>query len=469
MTQTPFPKAFLSAFGTHEEIRHMKQRIVSLFLAVLICLLTASPALATDPSASYADIPDEQLEQLILDMLYDSFIEGIFSPDKQPIYCSASFTYSSEEAYGSASRTLHDTLRILVNSEDVEQKEYSYEALRRILPFQHDPLLEIKCDGYKPNSHWKYSFYWGVGNSSASSEASGKDEYRIDISITLVRSEGDFIDRLWSIAEDAKAASDTAVGQLEYVNDYLVKNFSYDYDAQFMGIYSNSVSEFLETGKGVCGSYVNTVNYLCFMLGIPCICFLTETADPHAWNCIYIDGAWKMLDVTLNDTNGKPRAYFLVDSINDSMHDWQNKDNADVVRCAKETAIGLQIALMTAAPEPASVNVKCGDALVRWTDAKPFIDENDRTMVPLRAVADALGLTVSWDSVNREAVFSDGTRTIYFPIGSTEARTGGGDRISMDTAAVIVSDRTYAPVRYLAEFFGYDVGWDGASRTVLIG
>ena len=58
---------------------------------------------------------------------------------------------------------------------------------------------------------------------------------------------------------------------------------------------------------------------------------------------------------------------------------------------------------------------------------------------------------------------------VYFPIGSTEARTGGGDRISMDTAAVIVSDRTYAPVRYLAEFFGYDVGWDGASRTVLIG
>ena len=58
---------------------------------------------------------------------------------------------------------------------------------------------------------------------------------------------------------------------------------------------------------------------------------------------------------------------------------------------------------------------------------------------------------------------------VYFPIGSTEARTGGGDRIPMDTAAVIVSDRTYAPVRYLAEFFGYDVGWDGASRTVLIG
>ena len=447
----------------------MKQRIVCVFLAVVIFLLTVSPALAADSSVSYVDIPDEELELLTLDMLYDGVIEGVFSTDKQSVYRSASFTYSTPEAYGSALSTLSDTLRILVNSEDVEQEEYSYDALERILPFRHDPFLEIKYDGYTPKSHSKYSLYWGVGNLSGSSETSGKDEYRIEISITLVRSEGDFIDRLWSIAEDAKAASDTAAGQLEYVNDYLVRNFSYDYDAAFMGIYTNSVSEFLESGKGVCGSYANTVNFLCFMLGIPCIVFLTEAADPHAWNCVYVDGAWKMLDVTLNDTNGNPRAYFLVDSIDDSMHDWQGKDNTDVIRCAKETAIGLQIAMVKAAPKPAAVSVKCGDALVQWTDAVPFIDENDRTMVPLRAVADALGLTVSWDSVNREAVFSDGARTIYFPIGSSEARTGSGEMISMDTAAVIVESRTYAPVRYLAEYFGYSVGWDGVSRTVLIG
>ncbi|MBR6258802.1 MAG: hypothetical protein IKR21_01145 [Oscillospiraceae bacterium] len=32
----------------------------------------------------------------------------------------------------------------------------------------------------------------------------------------------------------------------------------------------------------------------------------------------------------------------------------------------------------------------------------------------------------------------------------------------------MVNDRTYAPVRYLAEYFGYTVEWDGASRTVII-
>ena len=105
---------------------------------------------------------------------------------------------------------------------------------------------------------------------------------------------------------------------------------------------------------------------------------------------------------------------------------------------------------------------------VVWADAAPFIDGNGRTMVPLRAVADAMKLTVSWDADAREAAFTDGSRTIYFPIGSTDARTSGGGNVQMDTAAVIVSERTYAPIRYLAEFFGHEVGWDDATRTVTI-
>ena len=105
---------------------------------------------------------------------------------------------------------------------------------------------------------------------------------------------------------------------------------------------------------------------------------------------------------------------------------------------------------------------------VAWTDAAPFNDENGRMLSPLRAVAEALGLEVTWDREKREAVFSDGSKTIYFPIGSNLARSGDGSTIEMNTAAVIVGDRTYAPVRYLAEFFGYTVEWDAANRTAVI-
>ena len=123
---------------------------------------------------------------------------------------------------------------------------------------------------------------------------------------------------------------------------------------------------------------------------------------------------------------------------------------------------------------PATPNTSTGTFVtvdgkdVTWTDAEPFIDANSRTMVPLRAVADAMGLTVSWDAANREASFSNGSKTIYFPIDIVIARTSDGGSITMDTAAVITGDRTYAPVRYLAEFFGYTVGWNADTKTVVI-
>ena len=115
---------------------------------------------------------------------------------------------------------------------------------------------------------------------------------------------------------------------------------------------------------------------------------------------------------------------------------------------------------------PSDISVTVGGTAVRWTDAVPFINANDRTMVPLRAVADAMDLTVNWDGGARVASFSDGSRTISFPIDSSTARTGDGGFVQMDTAAVIMNERTYAPIRYLAEYFGYQVGWDAATKTV---
>ena len=113
------------------------------------------------------------------------------------------------------------------------------------------------------------------------------------------------------------------------------------------------------------------------------------------------------------------------------------------------------------------INVTVNGTPVVWTDAVPFIDENDRTMVPLRAVADAMGLDVEWDANMQTATFTRGDDYIMFMIGFTSYWTNN-DHPSMDTVPVIRNDRTYAPIRYLAEFFGYTVDWDGATQTVII-
>ena len=124
----------------------------------------------------------------------------------------------------------------------------------------------------------------------------------------------------------------------------------------------------------------------------------------------------------------------------------------------------------------------------------PFIDKNSRTLCPLRTVADSLGMQVEWNARDRSAsfimdqasdtIYGDNIRivkTVKFKIGSNQyfkiiKKYYKGELqdditteiLSMDTEPVIKSGRTYAPVRYLAEAFGYNVDWDPYEKTVII-
>lgn len=119
----------------------------------------------------------------------------------------------------------------------------------------------------------------------------------------------------------------------------------------------------------------------------------------------------------------------------------------------------------------ADINVTVENKAVTWTDAKPFINKDNRTLVPLRPIAEAMGLNVQWyDSLNM-AMFSSPDGFVEFTIGSKTYECGnmsGSKKVSMDTAAVIADGRTYAPARYLAEAFGYNVGWNANTNTVII-
>ncbi|MBR4935338.1 MAG: copper amine oxidase N-terminal domain-containing protein, partial [Anaerotignum sp.] len=75
---------------------------------------------------------------------------------------------------------------------------------------------------------------------------------------------------------------------------------------------------------------------------------------------------------------------------------------------------------MTTTAFAAELSVTVDGRYVAWTDAKPFIDENDRTLVPLRPIANALGLEVSWDDDKNMASFTDGETTVEFVVGSDE-------------------------------------------------
>ncbi|MBR5793463.1 MAG: copper amine oxidase N-terminal domain-containing protein, partial [Anaerotignum sp.] len=62
------------------------------------------------------------------------------------------------------------------------------------------------------------------------------------------------------------------------------------------------------------------------------------------------------------------------------------------------------------------INVTVDGTLVPWTDARPFIDENSRTLVPLRPIANALGLEVAWNDDTNTASFTDSETTVEFVV-----------------------------------------------------
>lgn len=143
---------------------------------------------------------------------------------------------------------------------------------------------------------------------------------------------------------------------------------------------------------------------------------------------------------------------------------------------------------------------------VAFPDAQPFTDENGRTLVPVRPVAEKLGLTVEWDEANQRVILSreytaqdspvqeenETTLKYYqmlglrFQIGNTtyvcvsdwteREKDGSGvpsgayfeTTEQMDTAPVLKDGRTMIPLRYVTEWFHAAIGWKGPLERVVI-
>ena len=99
-------------------------------------------------------------------------------------------------------------------------------------------------------------------------------------------------------------------------------------------------------------------------------------------------------------------------------------------------------------------------------DVPPMII-NDRTMVPMRAIFEALGAGVDWDDASKTAVSERGGVSVSVTIGESALKRNG-ESIALDSPAVIVDGRTLVPVRAISEAFGCGVEWDGGSRSVII-
>lgn len=107
--------------------------------------------------------------------------------------------------------------------------------------------------------------------------------------------------------------------------------------------------------------------------------------------------------------------------------------------------------------------------IVTVPDAAPYI-ANSRTYVPFRVLGEALGATVEWDNDARTVTYTLGDTEIVMTIGDTTYTINGVEK-SMDVAPEITGDRTYVPVRFVAEGLGFKVtplyAEDGTTASVV--
>lgn len=99
--------------------------------------------------------------------------------------------------------------------------------------------------------------------------------------------------------------------------------------------------------------------------------------------------------------------------------------------------------------------------------AAPFVDANNRLMVPLRAIVEALDATVDYDEETKEITIVKQGRTNIFMLNSNMVLVNG-ELKSMDTTPVVKSGSTMVPVRYVGEYFGARVDWDPDSCVVTV-
>ena len=123
------------------------------------------------------------------------------------------------------------------------------------------------------------------------------------------------------------------------------------------------------------------------------------------------------------------------------------------------------LALSAYAEEPPAPVVFI-DGLKMEFEVEPTII-NGSTLVPLRAIFEQLGSVIEWDNDTRTVIAVKNDIKITYTIGQTTAKRNN-DTLTLSTPGQILDNRTLVPLRFVSEALGASVGWEPKSRTIVI-
>lgn len=116
--------------------------------------------------------------------------------------------------------------------------------------------------------------------------------------------------------------------------------------------------------------------------------------------------------------------------------------------------------------QPEEISVVIDGQVVNFADQKPTI-VNDRTLVPMRDIFEALNASVEWNDTSKTVTATKDNTKIVLTIGNTTA-SKNNESIALDVPPQLINDRTMIPLRFVGEALGAKVQWVNGTRSVNI-
>jgi hypothetical protein len=277
-------------------------------------------------------------------------------------------------------------------------------------------------------------------------------ENRIDFSFEVTylttKTQEAYVDaRVNSILADIILPQMNDYEKLIAVHAYICDHVSYDNTLTKYSAYNA-----LADGEAVCQGYALLMDKMLERVGVKSIIIDGDIPEgPHAWNLVQIEGTWYHVDATNDDTNSNKFLLKTDQYMRSQSYTW---DSQLFPLATKVFVVPLKVTVIV-------------DGKLMEFDAQPYINKDNRTMVPIRFVSERLGAEVTWDSITRSVIIENRQTRLTMTIDSNTIMQDG-TASSMDTTAVIRQDRTMVPLRFISEYLGATVDWDATNLTANI-
>lgn len=205
---------------------------------------------------------------------------------------------------------------------------------------------------------------------------------------------------------------------------------------------------------------------------------------------LYVWGYYKSLGIpNLNFGAYKPRKglltgvkkvfvhsnYSLAIMNDNSVYAWGENGDGQVGTGTRSKNVATPVKVMeggeyhppvTATPTSPGVPTVSLDGRLLSFDVPPTIEQG-RVLVPMRAIFEALGAEVAWDSATLTVTATKGQTRVQLTIGAKTAYKNDTP-VTLDVPAKIVEGRTLVPLRFVSESLGAEVNWDAKTQAVTI-